>query len=46
MLGLNGLVVKAHGSSTNVEIKQAIKQCISFNEQEINEKIKENLTVE
>lgn len=28
LLGLNGLVVKAHGSSGSLEIKQAIKQCI------------------
>lgn len=45
LLGLNGLVVKAHGSSSNIEITQAIKQCIQFNEEKINEKIKENLTV-
>lgn len=43
LLGLNGLVVKAHGSSGSEEIKQAIIQCIQFNEEEINEKIKENL---
>lgn len=46
LLGLNGLVVKAHGSSTDIEIKQAIKQCIQFGEENINEKIKENLTIE
>lgn len=46
LLGLNGLVVKAHGSSTEVEIKQAIKQCIQFGEENINDKIKENLTIE
>lgn len=43
MLGLNGLVVKTHGSSKNTEIKNAIIQCVSFNEQNINEKIKENI---
>ena len=46
LLGLNGLVVKAHGSSTSVEITQAIRQCIQFNEEKINEKIKENLIIE
>lgn len=46
LLGLNGLVVKAHGSSGSLEIKQAIKQCLQFGEERINEKIKENLTIE
>ncbi len=46
LLGLNGLVVKAHGSSGSLEIKQAIKQCLQFGEEKINEKIKENLTIE
>ena len=45
LLGLNGLVVKAHGSSGSLEIKQEIKQCIQFGEEKINEKIKENLTI-
>lgn len=40
LLGLNGLVVKTHGSSTAVEVKNAILQCVTFKEQEINEKIK------
>ena len=43
MYTVNGLVVKAHGSSGSEEIKQAIIQCIQFNEEEINEKIKENI---
>ncbi len=41
LLGLNGLVVKTHGSSKAVEIKNSILQCIAFQEQKINEKIKE-----
>ncbi len=45
LLGLNGLVVKAHGSSSDFEIKQAIKQCVQFGEERINEKIKENLMI-
>ncbi len=43
MLGLNGLVVKTHGSSNSVEIKNSILQCIAFKEQNINEKIKKNV---
>jgi len=46
MLGLKGLVVKTHGSSEAVEIKNSILQCITFKEQEINEKIKEKIAVE
>ncbi len=43
MLGLEGLVVKTHGSSKSVEIKNSLIQCIDFTEQRINEKIKSNL---
>lgn len=46
LLGLKGLVVKTHGSSTAKEIKNSIIQCISFKEQAINEKIKECLAPE
>ena len=41
LLGLKGLVVKTHGSSKSVEIKNSILQCITFTEQKINEKIRE-----
>lgn len=44
MLGLNGLVVKTHGSSKSNEIKNSIIQCITFKEQKIIEKIKDNIT--
>ena len=37
MLGLNGLVVKAHGNSTSKETKTALKQCITFKKQNIKE---------
>ncbi len=37
MLGLKGLVVKAHGSSNSKEIKNAIFQCVQFKQQKINE---------
>ncbi|MBQ7066627.1 MAG: phosphate acyltransferase PlsX [Lachnospiraceae bacterium] len=43
LLGLNGLVVKTHGSSKANEIKNSILQCITFKEQKINEKIKEKI---
>ena len=46
MLGLNGLVVKTHGSSKAVEIKNSVLQCVSFKEQKINEKIKEQIILE
>lgn len=39
LLGLNGLVVKTHGSSKSIEVKNSIIQCVTFMEQEINEKI-------
>ncbi|MBR6769877.1 MAG: phosphate acyltransferase PlsX [Lachnospiraceae bacterium] len=40
LLGLKGLVVKTHGSSKAIEIKNSILQCIRFKEQKINDKIK------
>lgn len=39
LLGLKGLVVKTHGSSKAVEIKNTILQCLTFKEQDINGKI-------
>ena len=44
MLGLNSLVVKTHGSSKSNEVKNSILQCIAFKEQNISEKIRENIT--
>ncbi len=44
LLGLNGLVVKTHGSSKANEITNSIYQCVAFNEQDINGKIRENIT--
>ena len=46
MLGLNGLVVKTHGSSKAIEVKNSILQCLTFKEQNINDKIKEKITLE
>ena len=39
LLGLRGLVVKTHGSAKAKEISNSIIQCITFKEQQINEKI-------
>ncbi len=41
LLGLKGLVVKAHGNSKAYEIKTAIGQCITFKENDIQDKIAE-----
>jgi len=43
LLGLNGLVVKAHGNSKSNEIRNSIIQCVTFTEHNMNEKIKENI---
>lgn len=43
LLGLNGLVIKTHGSSKSVEIKNSVLQAIAFKEQNINGKITEKL---
>ena len=43
LLGLNGLVVKTHGSSKAIEIKNSILQCVTFKEQRINQKIKKKV---
>lgn len=44
LLGLKGLVVKTHGSSKASEVKNSIIQCVAFKEQDINGKIKKNIT--
>ncbi|MDE5780634.1 MAG: phosphate acyltransferase PlsX [Lachnospiraceae bacterium] len=46
LLGLNGLVVKVHGNSKAIEVKNAIFQCESFKNEKINEIIKEKLFIE
>jgi len=46
LLGLNGLVVKTHGSSKAMEVTNSIFQCVTFKQQDINGKIKENIIVE
>lgn len=44
LLGLKGLVVKTHGNSKRVEVKNSIIQCVTFKEQQINEKISQSLS--
>jgi len=46
LIGLKGLVVKTHGSSKAKEISNSIVQCITFKEQNINEKIKDVIAKE
>ncbi len=43
LLGLNGLVVKTHGNAKSNEVYNSILQCVTFTEQNINEKIRINL---
>jgi glycerol-3-phosphate acyltransferase PlsX len=45
LLGLNGLVVKTHGSSKAISIRNSILQCIQFKEERINDFIRESITV-
>ena len=45
LLGLKGLVVKTHGSSKAIEVKNSVLQCITFKEQKINEKIQEQIVL-
>lgn len=43
LLGLNGLVVKTHGSAKAKEITNSIYQCVTFKQQDINGKIRKNI---
>lgn len=43
LLGLNGLVVKTHGSSKAKEITNSIYQCVTFKNEDINGKIRERI---
>lgn len=40
LLGLNGLVVKTHGSSASKEVCNSIIQCVAFKNQGLNDKIR------
>ena len=44
LLGLNGLVVKAHGNSKANEICNSILQCKSFKEEALSDIIREKMT--
>lgn len=44
LLGLNGLVVKTHGSSKAKEISNSILQCVTFHEKDINAIFREKIT--
>lgn len=44
LLGLNGLVVKTHGSATATEVCNSIIQCVTFKKQQISEKIRDAIT--
>lgn len=44
LLGLNGLVVKTHGSAKRREVKNSIIQCVTFKEQDISGKLMEKLS--
>lgn len=46
LLGLNGLVVKTHGSAKAKEVCNTLQQCVVFKQQKINEKIKESIQAE
>ena len=46
LLGLKGLVVKTHGNSSRTEVCNSIIQCVTFKEQQINEKIRQSLAEE
>ena len=46
LLGLKGLVVKAHGSSGGEEFSVALKQCAIFYEENVNGRIQERMEAE
>lgn len=43
MLGLNGLIIKTHGSAKSIEFKNSILQCVVFKQNDINGKINAKL---
>ena len=46
LLGLNGLVVKIHGNSKEGEVISAIRQCLTFVDQDVNGLIAKGLADE
>lgn len=45
LLGLNGLVVKAHGNATRKEVAITVEQCRQFKEQNINQQIADKINI-
>lgn len=45
LLGLNGLVVKVHGNATRKEVSNALIQCLTFKEQNINQQIADGINI-
>ena len=43
LLGCKGLVVKTHGSAVAGDVRNSILQCVTFKQQRINDKIRENI---
>ena len=43
LIGLNGLVVKTHGSADAIAVKNSILQCVTFKEMDVNSKIREKI---
>ena len=43
LLGLEGLVIKTHGSATAVEVTNSILQCVPFVREQVTERIREAL---
>ncbi|MBQ7678648.1 MAG: phosphate acyltransferase PlsX [Butyrivibrio sp.] len=46
LLGLEGLVVKTHGSATATEVQNSILQCVPFVRERVTERIRDALTKE
>ena len=44
MLGLRGLIVKAHGNASWKELSNAVLQCVSFTDARLTDKIKESIS--
>ncbi|MBO4873016.1 MAG: phosphate acyltransferase PlsX [Lachnospiraceae bacterium] len=44
MLGLRGLIVKAHGNAGWKELSNAVLQCVSFTDAHLTDKIKESIS--
>ncbi len=45
LLGLNGLVVKVHGNATSKEVANAIRQCETFKQQNISQRIADKINI-